>query len=159
MFGGGSVVMQLILGYLQGLDLSNIEIVVQYLVPPSLSTLVQRLGRGGRDPGMRAFGIFLAEPKYFDDVKAAAEARAQARKKKRRKRGAGPSVSKRAAADVGGTPTPMTPRSEPVATEDSSSTEDSNHSSVESDASAEEMQQHAMVPSGQKTRTGQRFTV
>ncbi|KAF8589051.1 hypothetical protein K439DRAFT_1295375, partial [Ramaria rubella] len=54
----------------QGLDISIIEIVVQYLAPQSLSTLVQRFGRGGRDPSMQAYGILLAEPKYFDDVKA-----------------------------------------------------------------------------------------
>jgi superfamily II DNA/RNA helicase len=73
----------------QGLDVRSIKIVVQYRVPDSLSTLAQRLGRGGRDHTLEAVGILLAEAEHFDEVKEATkqhgEARALKRKGKRQK--------------------------------------------------------------------------
>ncbi|KAF8582221.1 hypothetical protein K439DRAFT_1276693, partial [Ramaria rubella] len=52
-----------------GLEILRIEIVVQFSVPDSLSMLMQRLGCGGQNPTLKAYGILLAEPKYFNDVK------------------------------------------------------------------------------------------
>lgn len=53
----------------QGLDLPDIELVIQWHYVPSLCTLTQRLGRGGRQSGTEAIGIYLVEPQYFDHAK------------------------------------------------------------------------------------------
>ncbi|PPQ85891.1 hypothetical protein CVT24_006413 [Panaeolus cyanescens] len=49
-----------------GLDLPNVELVIQYRYVDSLSTLVQRFGRGARGAGTSATAIYLVEPLYFD---------------------------------------------------------------------------------------------
>lgn len=51
----------------QGLDISDIELVIQWRYVSSLCTLMQRLGRGGRGHGKEAIGLYLVEPSYFDD--------------------------------------------------------------------------------------------
>ncbi|KAF8224355.1 hypothetical protein L208DRAFT_995585, partial [Tricholoma matsutake] len=57
-----------------GLDLPDIELVIQWQYVPSLCTLSQHLGHGGRKPGTEASGIYLVEPKYFDNHKNKATA-------------------------------------------------------------------------------------
>lgn len=49
----------------QGLDLPDIEVVVQLGYVPSLCTLMQRLGRGARGRGTTAQGVYIVEPTYF----------------------------------------------------------------------------------------------
>ena len=46
------------------MDISNIELVVQFMVAHSLSILTQRFGRAGRS-GQPAIAILLAEPSVF----------------------------------------------------------------------------------------------
>jgi superfamily II DNA/RNA helicase len=50
------------------MDIPDIEREVQYMVAPSLSVHVQRLGRTGRS-GKPALSILLAEPSVFQTVK------------------------------------------------------------------------------------------
>ncbi|KAG2335653.1 P-loop containing nucleoside triphosphate hydrolase protein, partial [Suillus weaverae] len=52
-----------------GLDLRDIKIIVQWGYTSSLCALMQRLGRGARDPSLTAVGIYLVEPIYFDTYK------------------------------------------------------------------------------------------
>lgn len=53
----------------KGLDIPDIEVVVQLRYVSSLCTLMQRLGRGARGKGMTARGIYLVEPMYFEHNK------------------------------------------------------------------------------------------
>ena len=50
---------------LQGVDIPDVLIVVQWRAPRDLNTLMQRFGRAGRDFSLQAVGILLAEPKWF----------------------------------------------------------------------------------------------
>ncbi|KAF9525693.1 P-loop containing nucleoside triphosphate hydrolase protein [Crepidotus variabilis] len=52
-----------------GLDLPDVDLVVQFRYTESLSTLMQRMGRGGRQRDTEATGIYLVEPQYFDHAK------------------------------------------------------------------------------------------
>ncbi|KAF5381621.1 hypothetical protein D9615_005404 [Tricholomella constricta] len=52
-----------------GLDISDIELVIQWRYTPSLCTVTQRFGRGARQGDKEATGIYLVEPKYFDHCK------------------------------------------------------------------------------------------
>ena len=58
-----------LLTYLKGLDLRKVKIVVQYRVPKSTDTLVQRVGRAGRDPSINTIALLLAEKAYFSKVR------------------------------------------------------------------------------------------
>jgi len=58
-----------ILTCLQGIDIPDIRIVVQYGASKELSTYWQRAGRAGRDYSIDAVAILLVEPRYFDDEK------------------------------------------------------------------------------------------
>ncbi|KAI9429072.1 P-loop containing nucleoside triphosphate hydrolase protein [Lactarius indigo] len=49
-----------------GLDLRNIELVVQWKHTKSFCMLWQRLGRAARDPSTEATGIYIVEPKFMD---------------------------------------------------------------------------------------------
>ncbi|KAI9452135.1 P-loop containing nucleoside triphosphate hydrolase protein [Lactarius psammicola] len=55
-----------------GLDIRNIEIVIQWRYTSSLCTLWQRLGRAARDPSNEASGIYFVEPQYMDHHRKAA---------------------------------------------------------------------------------------
>lgn len=68
----------------QGLDLPDVEIVVQYRVPGDLCTLWQRFGRSGRAVGSEATAILLVESTYFDEdrkKKLAAKLKSSAKRK------------------------------------------------------------------------------
>lgn len=65
---------------LQGLDIPDISIVVQWKVPKDLNTLVQRFGRAVRSPDLQGVAILLAEPTWFYETRLAQEA---SRKRKR----------------------------------------------------------------------------
>ncbi|KAF9549257.1 hypothetical protein CPC08DRAFT_823451 [Agrocybe pediades] len=49
-----------------GLDIPDIELVVQWRFVPSLCTLFQRLGRAARGPKTRGNAIYFVEAQYFD---------------------------------------------------------------------------------------------
>ena len=50
---------------LKGADIPDIELVVQFGIPQSLSVLNQRFGRAGRSPSIHAHAILLAEKSVF----------------------------------------------------------------------------------------------
>ncbi|EJF60696.1 hypothetical protein DICSQDRAFT_62436, partial [Dichomitus squalens LYAD-421 SS1] len=54
----------------QGVDISDIEVIVQWRVTYPMNALWQRFGRAARGAGKEAIAVLLAEPKYFDDEKA-----------------------------------------------------------------------------------------
>ncbi|KII91007.1 hypothetical protein PLICRDRAFT_553037 [Plicaturopsis crispa FD-325 SS-3] len=66
-----------------GLDIRDVEVVIQWTYTPSLCTLVQRVGRGGRHPEVEATGIYLVERDHFDWYKQAKAERAAGQKRKR----------------------------------------------------------------------------
>ncbi|KAH9071530.1 hypothetical protein EDB83DRAFT_2176282, partial [Lactarius deliciosus] len=49
-----------------GLDIRDVEIVVQWRYTPLLCTLWQRLGQAAREPSAEASGIYVVEPQYMD---------------------------------------------------------------------------------------------
>ncbi|CDO73892.1 hypothetical protein BN946_scf185016.g49 [Trametes cinnabarina] len=49
----------------QGMDISDIKIIIQFLVPSSLSVWVQRAGRAGRG-GDHCYAVLLIEPTVFE---------------------------------------------------------------------------------------------
>ncbi|KIJ27530.1 hypothetical protein M422DRAFT_271266 [Sphaerobolus stellatus SS14] len=79
-----------------GLDIPDITLIVQWRVPGSLCTLMQRFGRGARNLMLHATCILLAEPSYFTDYKEKA-----AERKKIREERAAKSASSRSQSDVG----------------------------------------------------------
>jgi superfamily II DNA helicase RecQ len=64
------------LNRLQGLDLRDIELVVQWKYTDSLCTLWQRLGRAARDSSTEATGVYIVEPSYTDHHHIEAKERA-----------------------------------------------------------------------------------
>jgi superfamily II DNA/RNA helicase len=54
--------------YLQGMDIPDIERVIQFMVPSSLSVCIQRFGRAGRS-GQASIAILLAEQSVFQTKK------------------------------------------------------------------------------------------
>ncbi|RDX48734.1 P-loop containing nucleoside triphosphate hydrolase protein, partial [Lentinus brumalis] len=52
-----------------GLDLSDIELIIQWKVPQTMNTLWQRFGRAARGGCPGAFAILIAEKDAFDDVR------------------------------------------------------------------------------------------
>lgn len=66
--------------YVQGIDIPDVELVVQFQVPNKFCTLFQRFGRGARHRSCLALVVLIAEPKYFDDTKETAKQRAAKRR-------------------------------------------------------------------------------
>ncbi|PSS32230.1 hypothetical protein PHLCEN_2v1999 [Hermanssonia centrifuga] len=64
-----------------GLDIADVKIVVQWKVPKSLNTLMQRFGRAARNPLLQGIAILLAEPSWFYEERLALEQRKRKRKK------------------------------------------------------------------------------
>jgi superfamily II DNA helicase RecQ len=54
---------------LKGADIPDIELVVQFGIPQSLSVLSQRFGCAGRSPSIHAQAILLAEKSMFKQKK------------------------------------------------------------------------------------------
>ena len=51
----------------QGCDIPNVKIVVQFMVPKSLSVWLQRAGRAGRAHGSQATAYLLVQPSVFQE--------------------------------------------------------------------------------------------
>lgn len=51
---------------LQGLNIPKLPFIVQYQLPDSLCMLMQRFGRGARDPSISATCLLLVEPCYLE---------------------------------------------------------------------------------------------
>lgn len=71
---------------MQGIDIPDIQLVVQYQLPTSFCVLWQRLGRAARNILLKGMGIVIVEAKHFDDEKAKRQKAAEARMIKQRKR-------------------------------------------------------------------------
>ncbi|KAH9839264.1 P-loop containing nucleoside triphosphate hydrolase protein [Rhodofomes roseus] len=70
-----------------GLDLSGIQLIIQWKVPTSMNTLWQRFGRAARGPGEFAFAILIAEKQYFDvEIKKREEAKEKRRAREKRRK-------------------------------------------------------------------------
>ncbi|KAH9020365.1 hypothetical protein EDB83DRAFT_2527937 [Lactarius deliciosus] len=69
-----------------GLDLRDIELVVQWKHTKSLCMLWQRLGRVARDTSKEATGIYIVEPQYMDHRRVQAEEKAASQAEKERRR-------------------------------------------------------------------------
>ncbi|EMD32167.1 hypothetical protein CERSUDRAFT_21294, partial [Gelatoporia subvermispora B] len=71
-----------------GLDLSDIEIIIQWKVPSSMNTLWQRFGRAARGADFLGFAILIAEKAHWDDEtekRKAQKVQQNARAKKRKR--------------------------------------------------------------------------
>ena len=71
--------------YDQGLDLSGIQLVIQWKAPASINTIWQRFGRAARGEYDFAFAILIAEKEHFDEEKERKE-QAKAKRNERAKR-------------------------------------------------------------------------
>lgn len=80
---------------MQGVDISDIEIVVQWRATCNLDTLWQRFGRAARGVGRSGIAIFLVEAKYFDEVKRKATENAQRSMEKSKNQEAAKQTAKR----------------------------------------------------------------
>jgi superfamily II DNA/RNA helicase len=69
-----------------GIDIPDVQLVVQYQLPASLSIPWQRFGRGARDPNLCATGVVLVESKHFNDEKDRRVKALGARQAKKRRR-------------------------------------------------------------------------
>lgn len=52
---------------MQGCDIPNVELVVQFMVPASLSIWIQRASRGGRNSTIKARAILLVQPTIYQE--------------------------------------------------------------------------------------------
>ncbi|KAI0331424.1 P-loop containing nucleoside triphosphate hydrolase protein, partial [Cubamyces sp. BRFM 1775] len=64
-----------------GVDIPDVEVVVQWRVSCDMNSLWQRFGRAARGPGTKAVAILFAESKFFDEDRAEAAKRAEKRKR------------------------------------------------------------------------------
>ncbi|OJT02516.1 ATP-dependent DNA helicase Q-like 1 [Trametes pubescens] len=67
-----------------GVDIADIELIVQWKLTCDMDSLWQRIGRAARGPGTEAVAVIIAEPKHFDEEKEAASKRAEKRAEKRK---------------------------------------------------------------------------
>ncbi|TFK78706.1 P-loop containing nucleoside triphosphate hydrolase protein [Polyporus arcularius HHB13444] len=79
-----------------GLDIPDVLIVVQWKVPRDLN-LIQRFGRGARNPSLQAVAVLIAEPTWFYEVQLK---RQQEKEKKRQRQAALGGKRKRRRVDV-----------------------------------------------------------
>ncbi|KXN81646.1 hypothetical protein AN958_04068 [Leucoagaricus sp. SymC.cos] len=68
----------------KGMDLSNVEIVVQWTAPSDMSTLWQRFGRAARGDGFRGTGILLVTKRDTNDERERIKERACQRELKKK---------------------------------------------------------------------------
>ena len=72
----------------QGIDLPDIELVIQWKVTTDMCTLWQRFGRAARNAALRGKALLLAETKYFDaEIERALEKAVNKANQKKRKGG------------------------------------------------------------------------
>ncbi|KIP02702.1 hypothetical protein PHLGIDRAFT_78720, partial [Phlebiopsis gigantea 11061_1 CR5-6] len=82
-----------------GVDLSDIEIIIQWKCTCDMDTLWQRFGRAARDAKREAIAILFVEAKYFDEDREKATERARKEEKRRANRAAQKEIGKRKAGD------------------------------------------------------------
>jgi len=79
----------------QGLDISDIKLVIQWRATCKLTTLWQRFGRAARNKDLEGTAILFAEKDHFDDERAAKQMRKEQCKRKALKSVASPRPAKR----------------------------------------------------------------
>ncbi|CDO76692.1 hypothetical protein BN946_scf184975.g1 [Trametes cinnabarina] len=84
-----------------GVDIPDIEIVIQWRPTCDLNTLWQRFGRAARDPSKEALAVLLVDAKYFDEEKEAARKRVEKRREAAIARAERTESGKRARGDEG----------------------------------------------------------
>ena len=52
---------------MKGIDIPDIELVVQWRTTCGLNAIWQRVGRAARGPGCEALAVVFVEAKYFDE--------------------------------------------------------------------------------------------
>ncbi|OJT09442.1 hypothetical protein TRAPUB_13660 [Trametes pubescens] len=67
-----------------GVDIPDVELIVQWKLTCDIDSLWQRIGRAARGPGTEAVAVVLVESKYFDEEKEMAAKRAEKRREKRK---------------------------------------------------------------------------
>ncbi len=72
----------------KGIDIPDIEVVVQWRTTCDLNTLWQRFGRAARDLNREAVAVLFVDARYFDDEREEAAKRAQKRKENASKKAA-----------------------------------------------------------------------
>ncbi|KAI0309162.1 hypothetical protein OF83DRAFT_1045589, partial [Amylostereum chailletii] len=50
----------------QGIDIPDIQVIIQWKLTCNMDTLWQRFGRAARDPSLEGIAIVFVEPKYLD---------------------------------------------------------------------------------------------
>ncbi|KZV63589.1 P-loop containing nucleoside triphosphate hydrolase protein [Peniophora sp. CONT] len=80
-----------------GVDLPDIELVIQWRVTCNLSTLWQRFGRGARGHGRIAVAVLFAEASFFFDVQEEAARKREQRAEKRKRKGIAAAVGSESA--------------------------------------------------------------
>ncbi len=85
----------------QGIDIPDIELIVQWRPTCGLNALWQRVGRAARGAGREALAVLFVNAKYFDDEKEAAIKRAEKRKESAAKKAAEKEAEKRKRTDEG----------------------------------------------------------
>ncbi|KAI1784996.1 P-loop containing nucleoside triphosphate hydrolase protein [Ganoderma leucocontextum] len=93
-----------------GVDVPNIELVVQWRTTCDMDTLWQRFGRAARGPGTHALAILIVEAKYFDEQRAAAEERTRKKDERELKKATDREQGKRKRAESASTHTASTRR-------------------------------------------------
>ncbi|KDQ16394.1 hypothetical protein BOTBODRAFT_87350, partial [Botryobasidium botryosum FD-172 SS1] len=61
-----------------GIDNPDIGLVIQYQTPKSQCVLMQRFGRGTRNPSLTARAVLFIEPKYLSEVREERKWKAEA---------------------------------------------------------------------------------
>jgi superfamily II DNA/RNA helicase len=69
---------------IQGIDIPDIDLVVQYQLPHKYCILFQRVGRAARDHSRTAIVIIFVEAKYLDDTASLGQKQSTSRGKKRK---------------------------------------------------------------------------
>ncbi|KAG9113667.1 hypothetical protein FRC07_007767, partial [Ceratobasidium sp. 392] len=69
-----------------GIDISDIELVVQFQLPTRFCTLFQQFGRCARSIALVAIAILIVESKYFDDTKKRLQEQAAKRQAARKRK-------------------------------------------------------------------------
>lgn len=122
----------------QGVDLPDVKIIIQWRVTCDLSMLWQRIGRGVRQRDLTGIALILAEPKHFDDEKekraTAKEKREKKKKAKAKQAGIGSASAQGPVAVTAQVSTAHAASGPPLATQQTTGGVDDNSSADENDA-------------------------
>jgi superfamily II DNA/RNA helicase len=134
------------------MDISDIQVVVQWRATCTLSTLWQRLGRAGRNRSIEATTLFLVEKEHFNEEKAKREERkkTKAEKQKRKRGDKDQQLSNKRAQRLNEAQT--TPLTNVLETSQEASLQDLASSSDESDDISEQLRERYTTRIQEKTK-------